>query len=58
MKKQLKPGDIDFEFVDRLNRQARRRRILWSGLDLAAPLIVVLAAMAVGWMLCAAWMQS
>ena len=51
----MKPGEIDFQFTDRLNRTARRRKLLWAAADLAAPIVIVLAAMAIGWLLRGTW---
>lgn len=54
----IKPGEIDFSFTDQLNRQARRRKLLWAVADIAAPVVVILAAMAAGWILCAVWTSN
>jgi hypothetical protein len=58
MRTPLQPGDIDFAFTDKLNRQARRRKLLWSVADIVAPAIIILTAMAVGWILCATWTSN
>ena len=58
MKTPLQPGDIDFAFTDQLNRQARRRKLLWAVADIVAPVIIIIAAMAVGWILCATWTSN
>lgn len=50
----MKPGDLEFAWVDQLQRQARRRRIMRAAVAVAAPAVVILAAMAAGWLLCEA----
>jgi hypothetical protein len=53
---------IDFAFTDKLNRQlnaqARRRKILWAVADIAAPAIIILAAIAIGWLLRGWWLEG
>lgn len=53
----MKHDGIDFAFTDQLNRQARRRKLLWAAADIAAPVIIIIAAMAVGWLLRGWWLD-
>lgn len=48
---------IDFAFTDHLNRQARRRKLLWAVADIAAPALIVCFAIAVGWLLRGWWLD-
>lgn len=53
----MKHDGIEFAFTDRLTAQARRRKLLWAAADIAAPVIIILTAMAVGWLLRGWWLD-
>ena len=53
----MKHDGIDFAFTDRLNAQASRRKLLWAVADIAAPLVIISAAIAIGWLLRGWWLD-